>query len=336
MKSTNITIIALSTILCACGAPKKSTLADSIPIDSLEEATQTPIVTAGKHTALHSAVSQNDTELVKSLIATGANINAADEIGRTPLMLAVDSNRFQIAQQLLDAGANTNLVNSDGWSALHFTANLMHDASHDSAKMVDMLIAHGALVDAQKNDGATTMILAIQNNKINVFHALLKAKTDLYLETNEGMTPLLEAAKLNRIDMVKSLIAVNAPLNSRNNEGYSALHFTVADPLNPDNDNVELANILIKAGIDINQQTVNGATALFLAVQNNRPQVFDLLLQNNADVSIKQNNIWTPLMLAIRDNNIPMANQLLDAEAKAKLLRDAEEAKAHAESNVIE
>lgn len=57
---------------------------------------------------LHLAAQQGDLELVDSLLAKGANINAFDELGKTPLHYAVQEERFDVVERLLKAGADVN------------------------------------------------------------------------------------------------------------------------------------------------------------------------------------------------------------------------------------
>ncbi len=56
-------------------------------------------------------------------IAEGANVNAVNEIGQTPLMVAAStSNDTQLLTSLIRAGANVNATTADGWTALMFAA----------------------------------------------------------------------------------------------------------------------------------------------------------------------------------------------------------------------
>lgn len=67
-------------------------------------------VTVLGETALHfCALTGHDHEFfAEALIRRGADVDAVDNIGRTPLLIAVGRRRFQVASALLKAGANQN------------------------------------------------------------------------------------------------------------------------------------------------------------------------------------------------------------------------------------
>ena len=70
-------------------------------------------------TALHWAASNEDLEMVKLLLAAGANVNAATRDGGiTPLFMACTSGNAAIVEALLNAGASANSVKSNGTTAL--------------------------------------------------------------------------------------------------------------------------------------------------------------------------------------------------------------------------
>jgi ankyrin repeat protein len=77
-------------------------------------------------TALHYAVigSQDEPEEVAALLKRGANIEARDHWGQTPLIFAVHYNLTRSIQVLLDRGANVNAESFEGWTALDIAASV--------------------------------------------------------------------------------------------------------------------------------------------------------------------------------------------------------------------
>jgi ankyrin repeat protein len=106
--------------------------------------------------ALHAAAAGARPDLVRSLLAAGADVNRRDpETGRAPLHEAVAAGSARDAQEvvraLLQAGADVNATTTDGASALdisrvaaarHRRADAGRATGNDA--LADLLVAHGA------------------------------------------------------------------------------------------------------------------------------------------------------------------------------------------------
>jgi ankyrin repeat protein len=57
---------------------------------------------------LHFAAQQGDLDEVRALVAKGADVNAFDDLGMTPLHHAAKEERLEVARFLLEHGANVN------------------------------------------------------------------------------------------------------------------------------------------------------------------------------------------------------------------------------------
>jgi ankyrin repeat protein len=68
--------------------------------------------------ALMNAAGRGDPDEVKLLLGKGADVNARDERGWTPLMEAANRGYPEIVKLLLDKGADVNLKHQYGWTAL--------------------------------------------------------------------------------------------------------------------------------------------------------------------------------------------------------------------------
>ena len=102
------------------------------------------------------------TRLFSSLSA-GADINAADAYGYTPLMNAAMLGRLDIVRLLIDAGADIQRKGQFGYTALHAAAQNGH------LDVVQALVKYGASVNCKNDDGDIPLILGKRNSSFCVY-----------------------------------------------------------------------------------------------------------------------------------------------------------------------
>ncbi|KAF8857821.1 ankyrin, partial [Acephala macrosclerotiorum] len=124
---------------------------------------------------LCAAARRGDLDNVRSLIESGAIIDAHDEEGDTPLLCAIEFCHFEIALFLLDAGASN-------FTPLHLAA---YGAE---CKVTTQLINHHASVSAQDSDGATPLMIAVAYNNVCAVQMNLEAGAPVNLKDNDGFT----------------------------------------------------------------------------------------------------------------------------------------------------
>ena len=95
--------------------------------------------------------------VARALRDKGAEVNARDNNGWTPLHVAVQVGASDIVKELLTRGADPNAKQDLGSTPLHF-ALVRENAK--TAAIVEMLVGHGADVNAATNSGETPLTLA--------------------------------------------------------------------------------------------------------------------------------------------------------------------------------
>ena len=130
-------------------------------------------------TALHWAAYRDDAEMVKMLIAAGANVKAATREGAiTPLFMACANGDAAMVGALLAAGADPNSVKSNGTTAL------MIAAESGGVDAVKMLVDRGANVNAKEAaHGQTALMFAAAQNRDGVVRLLLGRGADANIAT---------------------------------------------------------------------------------------------------------------------------------------------------------
>ena len=88
--------------------------------------------------SLHRMVKAGDIDGLTRVLATGADVNARDNRGRTALMYAVDKGYVLLVEPLLAAQADPNVRAPDGATALFIAA------VHGHSEIISMLMKAGA------------------------------------------------------------------------------------------------------------------------------------------------------------------------------------------------
>jgi cytohesin len=122
---------------------------------------------------LFEAVSQNNLQKIKELIAQGVNLNVRDSRGETLLRKATKTDRLSslsLVETLISRGADVNARNSrTGGTALHSVAYRGYK------EVVELLIASGADVDVRYKQGETPLDVAKERGHTEIVEILTKA-----------------------------------------------------------------------------------------------------------------------------------------------------------------
>ena len=124
---------------------------------------------------LFEAVKAGDAIAVQKLLAAGAEVNALDEAGWTPLARAVYSPEMEhgfldVVRLLVNAGANLEATIGFG------VRPLMLAAGYGEASIVEFLIQSGADVLAKNEGGYTALMMVKQKHYVDVVNLLHEAE----------------------------------------------------------------------------------------------------------------------------------------------------------------
>jgi ankyrin repeat protein len=143
-----------------------------------------------------------------------------------PLLDATRAGDVETVRSLLAGGADANAARGDGVTALHLAAER---GRLDIAKL---LIGAGASAGAETRIGAYTPLhVAAEGGHVDLVEALLGAGANASAKTtNSGVTPLHLAAKAPGGEgAVRALVAAGAPMDAREaSSGQTALMFAAA------------------------------------------------------------------------------------------------------------
>jgi ankyrin repeat protein len=184
---------------------------------------------------------------IRVLLAGGADAGAADQAGRTPLMILAEKGDMPAVQALLSMGSGVavNSVDGEGATALTLAAAERH------LGVVEELLNHGAAPSGQRKEG-----LGLWD----------KASTP----KNPAMTEACRAPVSRGAEEVilgKLLIALykkGGDPNEKDEDGKTPLHHLAAHPSPP----AGLLGLVLGIGADPNQEDAEGDTALLLVAKS--------------------------------------------------------------------
>jgi len=217
------------------------------------------------------ANSDNLLQLVKALVAAGADPNEQTEYFETPLRVSSNNGRFDVVKYLFEVGADPSHLN---WTPL------FHAVAYGSLSEVEKCLQAGADLHARDTWERTPVLVAVQAGDIEKVNLLIAAGADItdlgrcdkpaveyaiqmddarmlaYLigkgfdieDYNYfGYTPLMQAAENGAINCLRCLLAHGADVYAKDRSQFSQKS-AIAHAAT-----VEIAETLAKAGDDLNQ-----------------------------------------------------------------------------------
>ena len=235
------------------------------------------------------------------LLNAGADIDATDKKGMTPLLYALDALRTEAALFLISKGANTDLADNDGHKAIDYAT------AHGLREIVSML-GHTADSDSQGN---MPLHQAVFNNQSEVVRTLLAGSKQYVNAVNDsGETPLLIACSNGNLLITGLLIDAGADVNKALLDGNTPLHFSAYQG------NSFIGKALLQANAKIDAQSEDGKTPLIVAAGQGNNDFVSLLIEQNANVNLADNQQFTALHYASANGFTEIVETLLMAGAE--------------------
>ena len=175
---------------------------DKVATYLIEHKADINLADASHWTAVMYAAWNDDADMVRLLAKHGAKLDTSDADGMNALSIATQNSKVKSAAVLIEAGADVNHVaGSGGYTPL------MLASTAGSLETVDLLLKHGAKVNARNSGGITALMIVAANNQPKIAAALLAAGADAAAKSDDGRTALSIAQSNNSDALVKLLQA---------------------------------------------------------------------------------------------------------------------------------
>ncbi|KAK4467524.1 hypothetical protein MN116_008911 [Schistosoma mekongi] len=254
------------------------------------------------HTPLMEATSNGHVDAARCLIKHGCNINThSAEFKESALTLASYKGHTEIVRFLLTAGADHEHRTDEMHTAL------MEAAMEGHVEVARLLLAHGANVNIPQDSFESPLTLAACGGHTELAHLLIGYGADVEEVNDEGYTPLMEAAREGHEETVALLLAVGADVNAKTEETQeTALTLAACGGF------IEVCEMLLNAGADIEVGGVGCSTPLMEAAQEGHLELVRRLLERGAAVNAVTTNGDTALHYAAENGHVKVCEKLLD------------------------
>lgn len=251
-------------------------------------------------------IKSKDIENTEKLIKKGMNVNYFFK-GNSPLTMACLKGQYSIVKLLIESGAKIE-KSERGMSPLRGAF------INDNLKIMKYLINHGADVNLKDQNGESLLMFAAAMGKPHIVKLLLQNGAEVNVKDKKNTSAMFYLIKK---------IPANNP-NCFSKEYKQKYHV----------DYLKTLKELINAGADVNNSELGGGTILMWACQSRQIQVVEMIIKAGADVNkIHITNI-TALDIAIC-NKFKKAEQILRKHS-AKTATELEEEKSVEKKNNLQ
>lgn len=222
---------------------------------------------------------------------------------------AVEDRNMEKMKSLLEQGVDIDTQNDFGDTAL-----IKSVFWQGGEKVTKFLIENGANLNIQNIDGETAALFASRMFNSASLRMLINNGADVTLKNKDFDTVLIEVASnlYMEKDICKEVAdkSKNADLiNNQDMDGYSALIYASLK------NKTEMAHQLVQFGADVNKISIDNMTALTGSVTNNNTELSSYLMEHQAKVNVVDKTGDSLLHSTVYNGNIEIMKDLIQHDA---------------------
>lgn len=239
-----------------------------------------------KNTPLMLACSNNHPQVVLFLIQMGAELEAVDEFCMSAMDSACSGGCLEAVQALVTEDNINSCENADE------STPLMLASEENHVEIARFLLSQGAERDFINSEGMTALHAACFAGALETVQ-LLVTPDNINLMPEFGETPLMYACKQNHPEIMVYLLSHGAQAEIANADGQTALHNACFSGC------LEAVKALVTKD-NINQANKSGMTPLKIACANHHLEVASYLIEQGAHLQTNDAQLFKEVVLHLR------------------------------------
>lgn len=269
-------------------------------------------------TLLVEAIITKKQKWIDKILAISEDVDYPTKQELPPIVIAAFMGDASLVEKLLDKGANPEPKDSDGSTILHSAVSqYKYDKEKSNRPIVELLLSRGMDINALDDNGNTPLHIALRDKQKEMVLLLIKHGADVNVANSDLWTPIMRAISWSEVEIVERLLEKGVDAIKVEKDQWNALHFSVQSSKEERSvENMDIIlQLILNTGIDVNLQNKSGATAIWLAVANNRTEAVRVLIEKGADLELATGLGNTPLLEAVEERRFKLFNLLMDAGA---------------------
>lgn len=292
---------------------------------------------------LFKAIRANHIDIVRKELERGIDPNESDYLNVTPLHWALKKRRYEIIRLLVAHGADINRPNKMGQYLIELAYDTYHDQegfallielnaridvpsyvqhklfidrlvynNHGYYHYINIYVAQGRDVNILDGDG-NPLFFRIQN--ITTLESMISNGLDIHRTNKYGENVISYLSEPKYFTYLKFFVSLGVNLNHQNNYGMLPLQKCILCGW------LEMVKFLIANGANLQERSLSGDTFIHPAAKRSEPEFVTYLHSIGANLNVLNQNGVSPLCVAIQEKNDKTAFKLIELGANVDLTK---------------
>lgn len=254
---------------------------------------------------------------VKELLSASEKAGViSPEVMNSSFHIALEGGDREKVDLLLSYGADPLLPKRQSGGPVY----PVHSAAlSGNLDLLELIISSGGDREVPDPEGNTPFLLFLQSGKggPDEVRSLVRKGVDIHArnESGKGALHAYAASGRRNPDVLEFLLQEGLDPNATDDRGSTPLHTAVCSF--EGEELVDIAEILLSYGADVNAGALYGQSVLFEAIKYDRRELVSFLTENGADLNGKEGSPISPLHLAAREGREKIAKILAAKGADA-------------------